>query len=69
MSKLLLPVDRRAAPYTNDSRQNVWMRARRIRLRAANICVNGITHGPPVKGGRCQPCWDKKKAAERRTPS
>jgi len=41
--------------------------------RAANVCIcgpkhggvsrNGIQHGPPVKAGRCQRCWDVKRRA------
>lgn len=41
-------------------------RKKREKMRAAGICVNGWSHGPAVKGGRCQSCWDKKKAGEGR---
>jgi DNA-binding CsgD family transcriptional regulator len=33
--------------------------------RAKKICINNATHGPSVKGGRCQACWDAKLAGER----
>lgn len=56
-------------------------RARHAARRAAGHCIydrrdhGGPEHGPPVKGSRCQVCWDKKveshsrKREERRKAS
>ncbi len=32
--------------------------------RAAGICINNASHGPAFKGGRCETCWNIKKAGE-----
>lgn len=38
----------------------VYAKRRRDRLRAQGLCINGATHGPAVRGGRCQLCLDRR---------
>lgn len=33
--------------------------------RAKKVCINNESHGPAVKGGRCQVCWEIKISGER----
>jgi hypothetical protein len=33
--------------------------------RAANRCINGLSHGPVVQAGRCQVCLDMKRLSDR----
>ncbi len=46
--------------------------ALRASRKAAGVCIydrrdkGGPEHGAPVKGGRCQECWDKKTASAER---
>lgn len=36
-------------------------RRRRMQLRAEGVCINGRSHGPAVRGGRCQECIESRR--------
>ena len=42
------------------------VKSARAERRALGVCENNADHGAAVKGGRCQRCWDKKLAGERK---
>lgn len=54
--------------YRTDVERRLEVKTRRDELRDAEVCINGpkngnvgargVTHGPVVRGGKCQHCID-----------